>query len=153
MSLNLKATLRFYGNLSQAAIAGQLGISQMHVSRLISQALLKLRHQLAADPSDRPHKPTHTLLLGGLTQGHESTLSVISPPSAQEASMIPNVIRRSFMVSVAVPLAVAGVRRLSGVVETRPGPNRGTRLLRRGADTLQGFLEPRQKRGRLTRGR
>nr|WP_245972630.1 SigB/SigF/SigG family RNA polymerase sigma factor [Actinoplanes lutulentus] len=39
-------TLRFYGNLTQSDIAQQIGISQMHVSRLIAQALVKLRHRL-----------------------------------------------------------------------------------------------------------
>jgi RNA polymerase sigma-B factor len=38
--------LRFYGNHSQAEIAEQIGISQMHVSRLISRALLRLRHEM-----------------------------------------------------------------------------------------------------------
>ena len=31
--------LRFYGNLTQAEIAGQLGVSQMHVSRLIRASI------------------------------------------------------------------------------------------------------------------
>ncbi|MEV6632489.1 SigB/SigF/SigG family RNA polymerase sigma factor [Actinoplanes sp. NPDC051470] len=38
--------MRFYGNQTQQEIAGQIGISQMHVSRLISWALAKLRTQL-----------------------------------------------------------------------------------------------------------
>lgn len=38
--------MRFYGNQTQQEIAGQIGISQMHVSRLISRALAKLRTQL-----------------------------------------------------------------------------------------------------------
>jgi len=42
-------TLRFYGNLTQTEIAEQLGISQMHVSRLISRALAKLRGKLGDD--------------------------------------------------------------------------------------------------------
>jgi RNA polymerase sigma-B factor len=42
-------TLRFYGNLTQSQIAEQVGISQMHVSRLLTKALTKLRGQLAAD--------------------------------------------------------------------------------------------------------
>jgi RNA polymerase sigma-B factor len=42
-------TLRFYGNLTQTEIAEQVGISQMHVSRLISRSLLKLRGQLGDD--------------------------------------------------------------------------------------------------------
>jgi RNA polymerase sigma-B factor len=39
-------TLRFYGNLTHTVFADQIGISQMHVSRLISRALLKLRGEL-----------------------------------------------------------------------------------------------------------
>ncbi len=42
-------TLRFHGNLTQAEIAQQVGVSQMHVSRLITKALLKLRDHLGAD--------------------------------------------------------------------------------------------------------
>jgi len=38
--------LRFYGNLTQEEIAGRLGISQMHVSRLQSRALARLRAKL-----------------------------------------------------------------------------------------------------------
>jgi len=38
--------LRFYGNQTQSQIAAQLGISQMHVSRLLSAALAKLREGL-----------------------------------------------------------------------------------------------------------
>ncbi|GIM89679.1 SigB/SigF/SigG family RNA polymerase sigma factor [Paractinoplanes toevensis] len=39
-------TLRFYGNLSQAEIAGRVGISQMHVSRLVARSLRRLRHEM-----------------------------------------------------------------------------------------------------------
>jgi RNA polymerase sigma-B factor len=39
--------LRFYGNLTQEQIGGRLGISQMHVSRLLDRALTHLRAQLA----------------------------------------------------------------------------------------------------------
>jgi RNA polymerase sigma-B factor len=42
-------TLRFYGNMTQAEIAERVGISQMHVSRLITKALLKLRKHLGDD--------------------------------------------------------------------------------------------------------
>src|SRR3954470_18683212 len=42
-------TLRFYGNLTQSQIADQIGISQMHVSRLLTKALTKLRGQLTTD--------------------------------------------------------------------------------------------------------
>ncbi len=46
-------TLRFYGNMTQAEIAAELGISQMHVSRLITRALTWLREAMLSD------EPTH----------------------------------------------------------------------------------------------
>jgi RNA polymerase sigma-B factor len=39
-------SLRFYGNQTQAEIADQLGISQMHVSRLLTRTLGRLREDL-----------------------------------------------------------------------------------------------------------
>lgn len=41
--------LRFFGNLTQTQIADQVGISQMHVSRLLAQTLVKLRQRLEAE--------------------------------------------------------------------------------------------------------
>ena len=38
--------MRFYGNLTQAEIGERLGISQMHVSRLLARALSYLRDRL-----------------------------------------------------------------------------------------------------------
>jgi RNA polymerase sigma-B factor len=38
--------MRFYGNMSQAEIGGQLGVSQMHVSRLLAHALAYLRDRI-----------------------------------------------------------------------------------------------------------
>ena len=38
--------MRFYGNMTQAEIGKQLGISQMHVSRLLAEALTYLRERL-----------------------------------------------------------------------------------------------------------
>jgi RNA polymerase sigma-B factor len=45
--------LRFYGNLTQEEIAGRLGISQMHVSRLLARALDQLRGSLLRDQAQR----------------------------------------------------------------------------------------------------
>jgi RNA polymerase sigma-B factor len=42
-------TMRFYGNMTQAEIGEQLGISQMHVSRLLARALRYLRDCLLGD--------------------------------------------------------------------------------------------------------
>ena len=41
--------LRFFGGLTQTEIGAQVGLSQMHVSRLLSRTLAQLRHQLAAE--------------------------------------------------------------------------------------------------------
>jgi RNA polymerase sigma-B factor len=41
--------MRFFGNLTQSQIAAELGISQMHVSRLLSHSLAALRTGLTAD--------------------------------------------------------------------------------------------------------
>ncbi|WP_433304040.1 RNA polymerase sigma factor SigF [Actinoplanes sp. CA-030573] len=42
-------SLRFYGNRTQTEIAEQIGISQMHVSRLLAKALEKLRVLIDGD--------------------------------------------------------------------------------------------------------
>ncbi|MDN5916754.1 MAG: SigB/SigF/SigG family RNA polymerase sigma factor [Pseudonocardia sp.] len=44
--------LRFFGNLTQTQIANEVGISQMHVSRLLAQTLGRLRGRL--DPDGAP---------------------------------------------------------------------------------------------------
>jgi RNA polymerase sigma-B factor len=41
--------LRFFGNMTQTQIADRVGISQMHVSRLLAQTLVRLRQRLEAD--------------------------------------------------------------------------------------------------------
>jgi hypothetical protein len=64
-----------------------------------------------------------------------------------------NLIRRYVIMAVAIPLAAAGARKLSEVVEARRGPSRGTKLLRQGADTLQGRFGRQKKRSRFALGR
>jgi hypothetical protein len=64
-------------------------------------------------------------------------------------TMIFNLLRRYAVMAVAVPLAAAGARKLSDVVEAKRGPSRGTRLLRQGADTLQGRFGRQKKRRRF----
>ena len=60
--------------------------------------------------------------------------------------MFPFLIRRFVVMAVAVPLAAAGARRLSDAVEARRGPTRTTRMLREGADFLQGNFGRKKKR-------
>jgi RNA polymerase sigma-B factor len=51
--------MRFYGNLTQTEIGDRLGISQMHVSRLLARALAHLRSKLldVDDDSGMPGSP------------------------------------------------------------------------------------------------
>jgi RNA polymerase sigma-B factor len=53
--------LRFYGNLTQAEIGERLGISQMHVSRLLARALDFLRQRLSGE---EPDSRTHPAMAG-----------------------------------------------------------------------------------------
>jgi RNA polymerase sigma-B factor len=46
--------LRFFDGLTQSQIAQQVGISQMHVSRLIRRSLEKIREEIAADETSTP---------------------------------------------------------------------------------------------------
>jgi RNA polymerase sigma-B factor len=58
--------MRFYGNLTQADIGADLGISQMQVSRLLNRALTWLRAAMLSDtmpPWDGADTPEHTLRL------------------------------------------------------------------------------------------
>jgi RNA polymerase sigma-B factor len=50
-------SLRFEGDMSQRVIAHELGISQMHVSRLLRAALETLREAMAGDPGPHPVGP------------------------------------------------------------------------------------------------
>jgi len=44
--------MRFYGNMTQAEIGERLGISQMHVSRLLAGALGYLRERVLGQDAD-----------------------------------------------------------------------------------------------------
>lgn len=67
--------------------------------------------------------------------------------------MFYNLIRRYAVMAIAVPLAAAGARKLSDVLEERRGQSRSTRLLRQGADALQGRFGRQPKRRRFSFGR
>jgi RNA polymerase sigma-B factor len=47
--------LRFFDGLTQSQIAQQVGISQMHVSRLIRRSLEKIRETIGADEETIAH--------------------------------------------------------------------------------------------------
>jgi RNA polymerase sigma-B factor len=51
-------TMRFYAEMTQAGIAAEIGISQMHVSRLLRQSLTRLRVGMLAAMADTPAAAT-----------------------------------------------------------------------------------------------
>ncbi len=46
--------MRFYSDMTQTQIGRKLGISQMHVSRLLAHALSYLRHRILGTPHEHP---------------------------------------------------------------------------------------------------
>ena len=61
--------LRFYDNLTQSQIADRIGISQMHVSRLLAQALATLHRQMFGDDVARNEPPRRRRRAGELITG------------------------------------------------------------------------------------
>jgi hypothetical protein len=57
-----------------------------------------------------------------------------------------NMIRRFVIAAVVVPLVIAGVRKASDMVDARRGPNRATRLVRRGANTAESLFSRKKRR-------
>jgi RNA polymerase sigma-B factor len=52
--------LRFFEGLTQSQIAQQIGISQMHVSRLIRRSLEKIREEIASEDFEEPPRRAAT---------------------------------------------------------------------------------------------
>ena len=52
--------LRFFEGLTQSQIAQQIGISQMHVSRLIRRSLEKIREEIASEGQEAPPRRAAT---------------------------------------------------------------------------------------------
>jgi hypothetical protein len=63
-----------------------------------------------------------------------------------EAAVFPKMIARWVIAAVAVPLAIAGVRKVSDTIEARRGATRTTRLLRRGANVVQRLTGRKRRR-------
>ena len=61
--------LRFFKNMTQSQIAEEIGVSQMHVSRLLSRTLDQLRTSLEGARRPRSRGPTLSALVGGQGDG------------------------------------------------------------------------------------
>ncbi len=75
--------MRFYGNMTQAEIGERLGISQMHVSRLLDKALTSLRDALTAATA-RPHRGAH-----GTLPDLTAAARVVAPPTSRREAAGP----------------------------------------------------------------
>jgi hypothetical protein len=60
--------------------------------------------------------------------------------------MLPKMIARWVVAAVAVPLAIAGARKVSDKIEARRGSTRSTRLLRRGVGVAQRLTGRKRRR-------
>jgi RNA polymerase sigma-B factor len=67
--------MRFFLGMTQSEIADQVGISQMHVSRLIRQSIDRVREQLAPEPEPEPKtvaRPPRRRTRGGARRGRSA---------------------------------------------------------------------------------
>ncbi|MEV6844433.1 sigma-70 family RNA polymerase sigma factor [Actinoplanes sp. NPDC051411] len=101
--------LRFHGDLTQAQIAEIVGVSQMHVSRLLTRSLTWLRTGLLTDTvplwDEHPHAPDDGMLRLW-TAEHDGTVTVVVSGEVDRA-----VITR-FRVGLHAGLARAQARRM-----------------------------------------
>jgi hypothetical protein len=82
-------------------------------------------------------------------RGYQAGQRMFSPKA--RAVMIWRVFIRWVLALIAVPLAVAGVRRLSDALEARRGSSRTTWFLRRSAETTENLFGRRKRRRRWPR--
>ena len=71
--------LRFFGNMTQPQIAAELGISQMHVSRLLARTLTQLRDGLDTDSE----QAGSGAVVGTEHIGNDDTVAVTKLPPAE----------------------------------------------------------------------
>lgn len=112
--------LRFYGNKTQSEIADEVGLSQMHVSRLLNQTLKSLRRALTTDEEPRASAPPRDTDEIPRTAGNVELLEKLPiEPAAPSSS------------SSSSPSRRPPHRRLSGQPRTRkPGLRRRIRSRR-----------------------
>ena len=70
--------MRFFRNMTQTEIAEELGISQMHVSRLLTRTLGQLREQLVQEAEQAHWADTETV---GVTWDRELDPGELLAPS------------------------------------------------------------------------
>ena len=75
--------LRFFKNMTQSQIAEEIGVSQMHVSRLLTRTLAQLRTSLEAGLSQAlaPASSSSTAVLAGCSSPATTTSATIARPT------------------------------------------------------------------------
>lgn len=98
--------LRFYGNRTQTQIAAELGISQMHVSRLLSAALNWLREAMISEspPPWNDDEPRHHLHI--LTDPSTGTVSVIGEVERDTAARFRDGLARALSGTHTSPIVI-----------------------------------------------
>ena len=81
--------LRFFEGLTQSQIAQQVGISQMHVSRLIRRSLEKIRDEIATEqgPGAAPRAAARPLLESSVCARPRSCARASAPSSSRRATI------------------------------------------------------------------
>ena len=74
--------LRFFKNMTQSQIAEEIGVSQMHVSRLLSRTLEQLRTSLEEEPSADRAEPDRLRLVGSSAASARVEAGCSTPTSA-----------------------------------------------------------------------
>jgi RNA polymerase sigma-B factor len=100
--------MRFYGNRTQAEIADELGISQMHVSRLLSRALAWLREAMLSDTTPRwkgGHDDTG-MRLSVIRSAGALTIRVCGEIDRDTTEQLRGVLRRAVVLAGADPLVL-----------------------------------------------
>jgi RNA polymerase sigma-B factor len=108
--------LRFYGNRTQAEIAAELGISQMHVSRLLTRALSWLREAMLSDVLPRwegadPGPERHLIRVEAGRRGAVLTVRITGEVDRDNAERLRIDLRRAIGMAAgdAVVIDLAGV--------------------------------------------
>ena len=125
--------LRFFDGLTQSQIAQQVGISQMHVSRLIRRALEKIREEIASDELEAP---------GAKRAPADGRLRLAAEPASGAAS------RRSRRSAGGPYLRTVrtGLRSASDAPD-QPGVGTYTPGMRTSAELREGFLSFFEEKG------
>jgi hypothetical protein len=101
--------MRFYADMTQAQIAAEIGVSQMHVSRMLTRTLTQLRDEMLTDTTTAERKGRPTLrareaeVLSHREQPHELDGDIITPARSRAITIRPDTLTIYAPVRAAAP--------------------------------------------------